>query len=161
MQLQAGRVKHPNSTAIVSHYYNDEDLLENVLQNWHLLFSGLVLPVICGVSLLENALAIWVLLKMRTGYGIGATSRAYYIVLAAADIGNLLFYHLSRNFTEFGLRYVSGGRVYFSWPTKCPTDFVCLSSKFLTFCAIVCRYNCTVSRLVRAGVIFMTIVIVI
>lgn len=85
-------------------------------ENWHFLFTGLVLPTVCVVGVAENALAIYVLaFRLRRGRcGIGATSRAYYVVLAAADIGYLLCYHMSKNFAEYGLRFVTGGHFYFS-----------------------------------------------
>ena len=80
---------------------------------------GVLLPVVCVASLLENAIAIAVLLRVRTGRnGIGATSRAYYIVLAVADIGNLVFLQLGKQFAEYGLRYLTGGRLFFSLPNK-------------------------------------------
>ena len=94
-------------------------LLESVRHHWHFMLFGVLLPVVCVASLLENALAIAVLLRVRSGRnGIGATSRAYYIVLAVADIGNLLFLQLGKQFAEYGLRYLTGGRLFFSLPNK-------------------------------------------
>ena len=90
-------------------------LAERVQQNWHLFFSGLMVPVVC-LSALENALALAVLLRVRAGRGLGATSRAYYLVLAAAYIGYLLGYHIAKCFAEFGLRYPNpnaDGNIYF------------------------------------------------
>ena len=104
-----------NTTPFIPH---SDDLLESVRHNWHYLLSGLVLPVICVVSLAENALAIVVLLRVRPGRGIGATSRAYYMLLAAADIGSLLSCQLGKQFAEFAMHYLTGGRLYFSLPHK-------------------------------------------
>ena len=104
-----------NTTSLTPH---SKDFLESMRQNWHYLLSGLVLPVIAVVSLAENALAIVVLLRVRPGRGIGATSRAYYMLLAAADIGSLLSCQLGKHFAEFAMRYLTGGRFYFSLPLK-------------------------------------------
>ena len=88
-------------------------LAERVQQNWHLFFSVLMVPVVC-LSVLENGLALAVLLRVRAGRGLGATSRAYYLVLAAAYIGYLLGYHVAKCFAEFGLRYPNAdGNTYF------------------------------------------------
>ena len=84
------------------------------------LLSVLVFPVICFVSMAENALAIVVLLRVRPGFGIGATSRTYYMLFAAADIGHLLCCYLGLQFGEMGLRYgyLTGGRLYFLLPSE-------------------------------------------
>ena len=111
-----------------------EDFLQLVRLKWHFMLSGVLLPVVCVVSLLENAIAIAVLLQVRTGRGsIGATSRAYYIVLAVANIGNLVFLQLGKQFAEYGLRYLTGGRLFFSLPDK--------SVHFSKLCVCVCVTN--------------------
>ena len=43
------------------------DPLESVRYKWHFMLFGVLLPVVCVASLLENALAIAVLLRVRTG----------------------------------------------------------------------------------------------
>lgn len=102
--------------SIISSASKKQVFLGSLSQNWHFLLSGLVLPSICAVSLLENSLAIVVLLKIRPGRGIGATSRAYYIVLAFADIGSVVGCQLGKQFAEYGLRYLTDSRLYFSLP---------------------------------------------
>ena len=146
--LKEGASTGPSASPPVHSHSQSESLSSSLSANWHFLFTGLVLPMVCAVSVVENALAIYVLVfRLRApragsrrgsrvaggGGGIGATSRTYFVVLAVAHIGYLICYHLSKNFAEYGLRFVTGGRFYFSLASRC---WCCYFLTLLCFSAL-------------------------
>ena len=77
------------------------------LGNPHYYFAGLVLPLVALAGIVENALVLFVLLRL-TGV-LGASTRFYCLAIAASQIGSLLFTHLANNFLENGVEFLLRG----------------------------------------------------
>ena len=113
--------------------------------NFTYYFCALVLPVVCVVGLLENALSIWALVRIGPSGSIGPTSRLYYMALAALELGNLIVYYLVNLFGttrvylkcvlysselvlrpgDYGLHFITNGAFYWVWETSPRTAWVC------------------------------------
>lgn len=71
-----------------------------------------VIPVNCVIGLFENLAILRVLYFLK--FGLGASARLYYALLAIFNILNLFTYHFFKLWTTVGLHFATNGRFYFS-----------------------------------------------
>lgn len=96
------------------------------------------MPPILLVDFLENGFTMVILLSLRTGAGMGRTTRFLFIALTVSDILNLVFHYGLNMFGTYGLRTLTGGRLSLSFEVGSGGDMACRASRTASFFTLHC-----------------------